>query len=118
MSAYVNQWGCLLVIQLATNLIVDRYIQEFSLGGEADSAYEYFLKEYLLLGGVKDQYKTLYLKSLEAAKKYLFFMPLVEGDPDILFSGKYFVESTSPTRPTGNQRAYLRGDMQHLVSNV
>ena len=34
-------------------------------------------------------YKNLYTASVEAAKKYLFFRPLVEGDPDIRFVGKY-----------------------------
>ena len=89
-----------------------RYTHEFSFGGEADSTYEYFLKEYLLLGGVKDQYKRLYLKCVEAAKKFLFFAPLVEGDPDILFSGKYFTEYS---RDGTLANEYLKGEMQHLV---
>jgi mannosyl-oligosaccharide alpha-1,2-mannosidase len=85
------------------------------MGGEADSTYEYFIKEHLLLGGAKDQYKDLYIKSVEAAERYLFFQPLAEGDPDILMSGKY----TTFYKDDGTQgEGLLAGEMQHLVSNT
>lgn len=86
--------------------------QEFSFGGEADSTYEYFIKEHVLLGGSRDQYKDLYVRSVEAAKDFLFFRPLVEGDPEILFSGKYRTQSSENGSATGGQ---LAGEMQHLV---
>ena len=94
------------------NLIVGRAVQEFSLGGQADSTYEYFIKGHVLLGGSKAQYKDLYVKSVEAAKKYLFFTPLVQGDPDVLLSGKYVTSYTDEGRAGGGQ---LKGEMQHLV---
>jgi len=86
--------------------------QEFSWGGEADSTYEYFIKKHVLLGGTKDQYKNLYTASVEAAKKYLFFRPLVEGDPDILFVGKYRSHYNEDGTTSGGE---LQGEMQHLV---
>jgi len=86
--------------------------QEFSFGGEADSTYEYFLKEYILLGGRREQYKDLYINSVEAAEEYLFFRPLVEGDPEIMFSGKYRSHYDDNGRSTGGE---LMGEMQHLV---
>jgi len=86
--------------------------QDFSFGGEADSTYEYFLKEYILLGGRREQYKNLYVNSVEAAEKYLFFRPLVEGDPEIMFSGKY--RSHYDDNGTATVGA-LVGEMQHLV---
>lgn len=91
-----------------------RSTQEFSFGGEADSVYEYFIKEHLLLGGARDQYRKLYVDSIEAAEKYLFYRPLVEGDPDILFSGKYhsYYAGDGTANPADGQ---LFGDMQHLV---
>jgi len=87
-------------------------MQEFSFGGEADSTYEYFLKEHLLLGGVIDQYRSLYARSVDAASNFLFFRPLVEGDPEIMFSGKY----RSYSQDDGSA-AYgeIVGEMQHLV---
>ena len=95
-------------------LISGRTTQEFSFGGEADSTYEYFLKEHLLLGGVIDQYKTLYSRSIEAAHNFLFFRPLVEGDPEIMFSGKYRSYYDEDGRAAHGE---LVGEMQHLVQN-
>ena len=89
-----------------------RPFQEFSFGGEADSTYEYFIKEYLLLGGTKDQYKDLYVRSIEAAENHLFFRPLVEGDPDILFSGRYRTRYKEDNTATSGE---LVGHMEHLV---
>ena len=97
-----------------TWLIIGRTAQEFSFGGEADSTYEYFIKEHILLGGSQDQYKQLYVQSVEAAQKFLFFKPLVEGDPDILFSGKY----QSRLNDNGTADGVLVGEMQHLVHNL
>ena len=94
---------------------IDRMEQEFSLGGEADSTYEYFIKEHVLLGGTKEQYKNLYTASVEAAKKYLIFRPLVEDDPDILFVGKYKSQyNEDGTASVGE----LHGEMQHLTCFV
>ena len=93
-------------------MTLGRTVQEFSFGGEADSAYEYFIKEFILLGGAKEQYKNLYVKSVEAAENHLFFRPLVEGDPDIMFSGKF----RSRYEDDGSQGpGELSGEMQHLV---
>lgn len=57
----------------------------FTLGGLADSAYEYLPKEYALLGGLNDQYRTMYEKSTDAIKKYLLFRPMLPGKRDVLF---------------------------------
>ena len=59
----------------------------FTLGGMADSLYEYFPKQYMLLGGLSQQYKKLYEDSIIAAKKYLFFRPMTPDNKDILLSG-------------------------------
>lgn len=58
---------------------------KYSLGGSADSTYEYLPKEYLLLGGVNDQYKTMYKKAIDAARKNLVFQPMVKGHRDLRF---------------------------------
>jgi mannosyl-oligosaccharide alpha-1,2-mannosidase len=92
--------------------MVDANTQEFSFGGEADSTYEYFLKEFILLGGTKDQYRNMYVNSVDAAHEYLFYRPLVEGDPEIMFSGKF------RTRYADDGSMYdgeLVPEMQHLV---
>jgi len=65
-------------------------MDSYSMGGSQDSAYEYFPKQFLLLGGLVDQYRKMHEKTVEGVKKYLLFRPQAEGDPDILFSAKAF----------------------------
>ncbi|KAI1759208.1 glycoside hydrolase family 47 protein [Hypoxylon sp. FL1150] len=62
--------------------------EQYSMGGSQDSTYEYFPKQWLLLGGLEPKYKTLHAKVTAAVKKWLLFRPMVPGDPDILFSAK------------------------------
>ncbi|KAI0465738.1 glycoside hydrolase family 47 protein [Xylaria cf. heliscus] len=62
--------------------------QQYSMGGSQDSTYEYFPKQWLLLGGLEPKYKELHLKVSEAVKKWLLFRPMVPDDRDILFSAK------------------------------
>lgn len=59
----------------------------FTFGGMSDSMYEYFPKEYMLLGGLVDQYQKLYEGAIEAARKHLFYRPLNPQNQNILVSG-------------------------------
>ena len=59
----------------------------FTLGGMSDSLYEYFPKEYALLGGLMPVYRKLYEDSMRAAIKHLFFRPLTPTNEDILIAG-------------------------------
>jgi hypothetical protein len=54
----------------------------------------------------------LYVSSVEAAEKFLFFQPLAEGNPDIMLSGKYRSNYNEDGTPAGGE---LMGEMQHLV---
>lgn len=60
----------------------------YSMGGSQDSTYEYFPKQYLMLGGLETKYRTMHEKTADGVKKHLLFRPMAEGDPDILFSAK------------------------------
>ncbi|KAK3321539.1 glycosyl hydrolase family 47-domain-containing protein [Apodospora peruviana] len=60
----------------------------YSMGGSQDSAYEYFPKQFALLGGLEPKYRAMHEKTVAAVKKYLLFRPMAEGNPDILFSAK------------------------------
>ncbi|KAK4100391.1 glycoside hydrolase family 47 protein [Parathielavia hyrcaniae] len=62
----------------------------YSMGGSQDSTYEYFPKQYLLLGGLEPKYRTMHEKTVDGATKHLLFRPMVEGDPDILFAAKAY----------------------------
>ncbi|KAH0537445.1 hypothetical protein FGG08_005753 [Glutinoglossum americanum] len=61
-------------------------VDSFTLGGMADSVYEYFPKEFMLLGG-QEQYRRLYEKAIDVAKQYIFFRPMTPTGRDILISG-------------------------------
>jgi mannosyl-oligosaccharide alpha-1,2-mannosidase len=64
---------------------------DFGLGGQADSTYEYLPKEYMLLGGLNDQYRTLYEASMQAVRETLLFRPMIEEPRDIRFLAKVTV---------------------------
>ncbi|KAL8920314.1 MAG: hypothetical protein Q9172_004546 [Xanthocarpia lactea] len=58
----------------------------FTLGGMADSTYEYLPKQYLLLGGLSQQYKKMYEATLAPIMKHIFFRPMTPDNADILIS--------------------------------
>ncbi|KAH6686816.1 family 47 glycosyl hydrolase [Plectosphaerella plurivora] len=63
--------------------------QQYSMGGSQDSAYEYFPKEDLLLGGLEPVYKSLHIAAVEAVDKWLLYRPMTkETNRDMLFSAK------------------------------
>lgn len=61
--------------------------EEFSLGGMADSVYEYLPKQYMLTGGLEDVYRRMYEAAMETAKAHLLFRPMLPNDRNILLSG-------------------------------
>lgn len=65
----------------------------FTLGGMADSMYEYLPKQHILLGGLTDQYKRLYEIAMAPIKKHIFFRPMTPENKDILMSGSAHVDS-------------------------
>lgn len=85
-------WDC-----VASNLTAAPGMEQFSMGGSQDSAYEYFPKQYLLLGGLEPKYRTLHEKTVAAVKRWLLFRPMVPDDPDILFSAKVRISSGQDT---------------------
>ncbi|KAJ4395077.1 hypothetical protein N0V85_006686 [Neurospora sp. IMI 360204] len=83
--------------------------ESYSMGGSQDSAYEYFPKQYLLLGGLEDKYRAMHEKVSAAVKKYLLFRPMAPGNPDILFSAK--VTSSDHT----DQKLSYEWEVTHLT---
>ena len=80
----------------------------FTLGGMADSLYEYFPKQHMILGGLGRQYRNLYEGAIDAAKEHLFYRPMAPEDPDILLSG--YAQYNEKAR-----RAVLEPEGQHLA---
>ncbi|KAK7546769.1 glycoside hydrolase [Phyllosticta citricarpa] len=68
--------------------------QTFTIGGMADSTYEYLPKEFVLLGGHAPEYRDLYLKSMDSVKENLLFRPNVpEDSSQMLFAGSLTINS-------------------------
>ncbi|KUI72373.1 Endoplasmic reticulum mannosyl-oligosaccharide 1,2-alpha-mannosidase [Cytospora mali] len=98
-------WEC-----IAQNLTASSGVQKFSMGGSQDSAYEYFPKEWLLLGGLEPKYRTMHEKTVAAVKEWLLYRPMVPGDPDILFSAQATLSSGQDL----NRLAYVY-EVTHLT---
>ncbi|KAH6891072.1 glycosyl hydrolase family 47-domain-containing protein [Thelonectria olida] len=81
-----SQWDCvaqgLVPAQWGSNM--------YHMGGSQDSAYEYFPKQYLLLGGLESKYQKLHEDAVDAIDKHLLYRPMIKNyvDWDILVPGK------------------------------
>lgn len=102
-------WDC-----VAQNLTASSGVQNYGMGGSQDSAYEYFPKQYLLLGGLEDAYRSMHEKTVAAVKKYLLFRPMVKDDADILFSAKAKV-STNDADLDLSKRITYEYEVTHLT---
>lgn len=85
--------------------------ETFTIGGMADSLYEYFPKQYLLLGGLEKKYQTLYEQSIDAVTKHLVFRPMTPENADILFVGEY---NAHPPSEKGAVEGSFKPEGAHL----
>ncbi|KAH8819521.1 glycosyl hydrolase family 47-domain-containing protein [Xylogone sp. PMI_703] len=81
---------------------------KFSMGGSQDSTYEYFTKQYLLLGGHEEKYHTMYIKTMNAVRKWMIYRPMLPDNNDILFSGQI-------TTGYGGANPKLNAEVTHLT---
>ncbi|KAJ4367371.1 hypothetical protein N0V83_006952 [Neocucurbitaria cava] len=73
---------------------------QFSIGGNADSLYEYLPKAYALLGSVdasSKKYEIMSRTFMDTAERHLFFRPMIPGNEDILISGNVDILEDGPT---------------------
>ncbi|OJJ82862.1 class I alpha-mannosidase 1A [Aspergillus glaucus CBS 516.65] len=89
------------------------YKDAFGLGAEADSTYEYLPKEYMLLGGLNDQYKSMYEKAMDAAREHLLFQPMVKHGRDIRFLAT--LDLRKPLSELQPNRVPTRYEATHLT---
>lgn len=80
----------------------------FTLGGCADSLYEYFPKMHALLAGAEPRFATLTRGFMDAAKRHLFFRPMVPNSDDILISGNVNIGQ-------GSGSVHLDPETEHLA---
>ncbi|KAK1622190.1 family 47 glycosyl hydrolase [Colletotrichum phormii] len=65
----------------------------FTIGGCADSLYEYLPKMIALLKGAEPKYRTMTENFLKAANESLFFRPMLPGGENVLISGNVDVDA-------------------------
>ncbi|KAL1867114.1 hypothetical protein Daus18300_006513 [Diaporthe australafricana] len=95
----------------------------FTLGGMSDSLYEYFPKQYLILGGVPEQPKKMYEKFIGVAKKHLMRRASNPEDLPIMISADVRVKSvdgamTSVNTPKGQHLTCFAGGMVGIASRI
>ena len=100
--------------------LIFNHERTFTLGGMADSMYEYLPKEYLMLGGLEPQYQTMYETAIETAKRYLFFRPMTPENHDILLSGsaRSDDDENSQLDPLGQHLTCFVGGMVAIASKI
>jgi mannosyl-oligosaccharide alpha-1,2-mannosidase len=95
----------------------------FTLGGMADSTYEYLPKEYLMLSGKGEegkQYRKMYEDSIETVEKDIFFRPMTQKGEDVLLSGNVVVnkEGRVSLDPQGQHLACFTGGMVAIGAKI
>ncbi|KAH7385646.1 glycoside hydrolase [Pyrenochaeta sp. MPI-SDFR-AT-0127] len=73
---------------------------QFTIGGNADSLYEYLPKAHALLGSAdasSRKYESMSRAFLDTAMNELFFAPMIPGKEDILISGNVDVLADGPS---------------------
>ncbi|KAH8888782.1 hypothetical protein GQ53DRAFT_808170 [Thozetella sp. PMI_491] len=95
----------------------------FTLGGMSDSLFEYFPKQYLMLGGALEQPRKLYEGFIDVAKKHLFRRALNAEDIPIVFSGDARVtgsreEAEVTTAARGQHLTCFAGGMVGLGARI
>ncbi|KAK0254084.1 hypothetical protein B0A54_05448 [Friedmanniomyces endolithicus] len=89
-----------------------RATETFTLGGQSDSTYEYLPKQHMLLGGLTDQYKEMYIAAADTVSEHLLFRPMNPDNLDILLSGALKV---SVNMTTGEYINQLVPEGEHLT---
>lgn len=92
----------------------------FTIGGMADSLYEYFPKQYLILGGRLNQYRSLYENAIAAIKEFILFKPMTPANEAIVLAGT--VRAFNPPKleldPQMQHLSCFAGGMFALASKV
>lgn len=100
--------------------------EDFGIGGQADSTYEYLPKEYMLLGGLEEKYRTMYETAAESTINHLLFRPMIPDEKrHILHAGlAKVVEKKNPTddkvdlRPEGTHLTCFAGAMFAIGAKI
>jgi mannosyl-oligosaccharide alpha-1,2-mannosidase len=86
-----------MMVSMSKKDVISGY--QFTIGGNADSLYEYLPKAHALLGSAdasSEKYEVMSRKFMDTAVDNLFFKPMIPGDEDILISGNCDVLDEGP----------------------
>ena len=74
----------------------------------------------MLLGGLSQQYRTMYEKAIDTAKRILFYRPMTPNEDDILISAGVAIKSDSDFRldPQGQHLVCFVGGMMGIGSRI
>ena len=96
--------------------------EDFGIGGQADSTYEYLPKEYMLLGGLEEKYRTMYERFAEVTTEKLLFRPMIPDEKrHLLHAGLARVDNRkSPLRltPEGTHLTCFAGGMYAVGAKI
>ncbi|USP74330.1 glycoside hydrolase family 47 protein [Curvularia clavata] len=87
-----------MMVSMRNQDVVSGY--QFTIGGNADSLYEYLPKAYALLGSADPsaaKYEVMSRAFMDTAMQNLFFSPMIPGKEDILISGNVDVLDNGPS---------------------
>jgi mannosyl-oligosaccharide alpha-1,2-mannosidase len=91
----------------------------FTLGGMSDSLYEYFPKQFMIMGGLLDQPKNMYETFIKVAKERLFFRIYNQKDENLTVSGDVRILSNVPSLvPKGQHLTCFTGGMVGIASKI
>jgi mannosyl-oligosaccharide alpha-1,2-mannosidase len=93
----------------------------FTLGGMSDSLYEYFPKQYLIMGGLLEQPKNLYEGFIKVAKQSMFFRIYNPKNLNLTVSGDLqALQGTEAPNllPRGQHLTCFAGGMVGLASKI
>lgn len=92
----------------------------FTLGGMADSLYEYLPKQHMLLGGLGKMYQEMYEYAITSAMNHIFFQPMLPDNADVLFSGSASVSSDKAvkSKAEGQHLGCYAGGMVGIAGKI
>ncbi|TVY84057.1 Mannosyl-oligosaccharide 1,2-alpha-mannosidase MNS1 [Lachnellula suecica] len=95
----------------------------FTIGGMADSLYEYLPKQHILIGGATQQYRRLYDYSMTAIKRNIFFRPMTKNGEDVRLAGQVNSDGRTlvkelKTEPQAQHLGCFAGGMVGIAAKI
>jgi mannosyl-oligosaccharide alpha-1,2-mannosidase len=95
-------------------LVASSGYEKYTLGSTSDSAFEYLTKQYLLLSGQVEKYRTMYERAMDVANDNLIFRVMIPDEKRELYvSGEVHINSYGHK----NERTF-HTEESHLVCFV